>query len=240
MNESGAISDILCPLCKTRTLETAGTVRSVRGQILAFKVSTWDVIGCAKCVSGELRKEAGRGALYGWLSPVAAVLTVIFVPWNLIAAGKVAPDREKVASALRKLGVADTQALTEIRTMIYAVIVAMIKADGRVDQNELHAVAALGPQIMGEFDMNRVHELLSSSQQMVGVEPMIRSVAPFLKDDGKTALLRALLFVAYADGSMDQSEAQLVERVRDALGIPKSTLTALQSEVEQSLPQAAA
>lgn len=225
--EMSEVSNLSCPYCKERSIETAAKAHYARGFLLAYQQGYRQLLGCASCVGKELRREAGRSLLYGWFSPRALILTVAFVPWNMIRSVTVKADRGAVEKALREIGVPDEQSLQKIDDVLYALMAAMVNADGRVDENELAVVAALGPRMIKDFDPARLQERIENTGTQAPVEPLVNSVAPFFTDEGKVSLLRGLTMIAMADGVVDPAEEKALQRVRKSLGISKADFKAL-------------
>jgi tellurite resistance protein len=107
-------------------------------------------------------------------------------------------------------------------------LVLMMLADGRVDEAELAAIA----DILGRMD-NRpisrdelIAEIEAARREPSDVEAYCRTVMGMLNDEGRQAVLRGAHAVASADGHVDPSEQQLLERIGIALGMKPGQVTA--------------
>lgn len=231
MSRADDVSEFVCPYCEVKPVEVGTKMYFVRGYGVAHQTGYRVLLGSASCVASELRKEAGRNLLYGWFSPMALVISLGLIPWNFFRSFALKPDRASVDRALLQLGVPDARALERLDDVIYALAAGMVRADGRVDEAELAAIEQVGPRIVPDFDMRRFTQKLERTGSQIPVENLVNSVAPFLDDAGKATVLRALVYVAYADGDCDAAEEKLLQRVRRSLRVDKASLRAMKAEI---------
>lgn len=212
-------SGILCPYCQKATIDTAATVTFMRGFLIAHQHGEKRFIGCSPCVAKQIRAEVGRSALYGWFSPTALIVNVFLIPWNLVKSYRVKPDRAAARAVLRELGVSDKEEAAQIDEALYAAMAAMIKADGKIDAGEVASAQALGPKLISNFSGDRLAEKLKAPATPLPQLASILNVA--MKQSDKEIVLKALVFLAYADGRLDRSEAEMLDQMRLGLSLPK-------------------
>lgn len=221
-------SGVPCPFCQAAPIDAATTITFVRGFVLAHQQGEKRFLGCAPCVAKQVRAEAGRSLLYGWFSPTALILSLFLIPWNFAKSFRIQPDREAARAALRELGVFDREDEARIDAALYAAMAAMIKADGKIDENEVAAARALGPKLTPNFDPERLRRQLEAAPTPLAQMASILNVAFPPRD--KEVVLRALTLLAYADGRLDKKEAELLEAMRLGLDLPKEPFDRMMAE----------
>jgi len=102
---------------------------------------------------------------------------------------------------------------------VIALSAKMAKADGQVTENEVAAfkqIFTVPPQEMK--NVARVYDL--AKQDTAGFESYARQVATLFKDNCVVLedLLEALFYIAKADGQVDPSEMEFLQRVADIFG----------------------
>ncbi|MEL6316800.1 MAG: TerB family tellurite resistance protein [Pseudomonadota bacterium] len=223
---------LTCPFCRDRAVDAGVRVRFARGFLITRQQGAKILIGCSVCLAGELRREAGRALLYGWFSPGALALNLVFIPWNFLRSFFIAPDAAQLAAMLREIGVPDARALARVDDVIYALAAGMIRADGRVDPAELAAIEAIGPRLVQNFDMRALRARLERAPPHTPVEELVGSVAPFLDAGGRETVMRAMLALAEADGAVDPAEERMLARVARGLGLDGPALARLRAETQ--------
>ncbi|MCW5805115.1 MAG: TerB family tellurite resistance protein [Deltaproteobacteria bacterium] len=106
-------------------------------------------------------------------------------------------------------------------------LVLMMLADGRVDEAELATIASVLRGLDGR-EVSRdelIAEIEAARREPSDVEAFCRTVMGYLNEQGRQAVLRGAHAVANADGHIDPSEHQLLERIGIALGLKPGQVT---------------
>lgn len=208
-----------CPHCAKRNIQTVVSYNFARGLVLAVRTGQRRVVGCASCCAGELRKEAGRSVLYGWLSPAALVLTLINAPWNFCRSFFVRPNKERVVALFHEIGVPTSAAEGNPALSLHAAVAAMIQVDGKIDVNELKTARTAGPRYIDAFSDELLDAMIA--RPALSVKQIGALLKPHLSDSQKERLITLLYEVAHGDGDYDRREAVLLRRLCDAIGAPQ-------------------
>ena len=223
--------DYPCPYCRNRALDTTATAPYVRGFLIVFQYGSKTFIGCRSCVRLKVLKEAGLSCLIGWFSPKALIANPFLILYNLFHTPLIKADPGKVRRKLAKAGIDLDAPEIDITRLGYALALAMISADGSVDKRELEVAIAIGGRLFEDFDQA---EFLRIAQMKEVPSPV--DIAGILRDEldveGKKAVTAYLWAIANADGSVDRSEAELLQQVTDHLGLTADDIVVEAKEQE--------
>lgn len=123
------------------------------------------------------------------------------------------------------------QALYE-KAMTHCMILIML-ADGEIDANEKITVR----DIINKFGYNDVTlddlDVLIAEVQTKNEEisTYLKKVTPSLNEHGKETILKCALAVAGADGNIDSSELELIQKMAEAMEMSSSHIKGILSEV---------
>ena len=213
-------SQIDCPKCKTNKIQTAVSYTTVRGMLIAYQINHKRFAGCVGCAGSELRKEAGRQLLYGWLSISALVMTVGLVPWNFGRSFFIKPNKTKVVELFQELGVPTSAADADFTASLYAAVAAMVLADGKIDQNELKIAREASARFIPVFSEARLDEFLR--RPALPVNQIGALLKDALTDDGKNELVSLLVEIAKGDGEYHKSEQTMLRGLCESLNAPQA------------------
>jgi uncharacterized tellurite resistance protein B-like protein len=127
------------------------------------------------------------------------------------------------------------QALFEIA--IFKVLVLMSLADGKVEAEEIKRIAAMCNELL-ESDISEieiVREQKAETRRKRSVESYLKEIRPLLNDENKKNVLRAMIFVAGADGEMVNSEFELLRKAAKALHINRKRLKKILAEFVETV-----
>lgn len=204
------VDQIPCPLCSRSSCEATAKAVWVRGFLIMYQISRRQLIGCVDCVRRELLKEAGKSAILGWFSITSIFINPVLILYNLIRAVAISPNKEAVARKLTELGVEPTAEGVDLLQIMYALLASLIAADGKIDPTEIQAAADLGSNLFEEFSIDRFKETCQRHSELpppVDLGTMVREV---LDDKQKAIVLRVMISVAQADGTLSGEEEQLI------------------------------
>jgi uncharacterized tellurite resistance protein B-like protein len=232
--------DVPCPECGDRPIEEASTGVGLVGMLLAYRWSSRTVVGCHQCNRSRLWGLGGKNLLLGWWSIASVFANPFTIVWNF---GRGAVNRgpsTKLARTLAESGV-DFRYLSDagefdaseyaehelLKRGLLRLGVAVMLADGRADPTEAAAIRdnalALFPDANGNDLEARVQEYASGTTNAAKVAS---GLSETLTSDGRKLALRFAAQVAVADGDVDDSEAELLSTVADALDLDDGAVQA--------------
>ena len=131
---------------------------------------------------------------------------------------------------------AETQRQEEAIFMVAAkqVMIAMLLADGIVDDSEIKELQATFEDLAGmevtEQDLRE--EIALVQENNVNTLELVEKFGPSLNDKGKEILLTAAYQIAAADGYIDPSEMELMRKIGGILQLSRAHLNGLLAELE--------
>jgi uncharacterized tellurite resistance protein B-like protein len=235
-----AAVDVPCPECGDRPVEEASTGVGLVGMLLAYRWSSRTVVGCHQCNRSRLWGLAGKNVLLGWWSIASVFANPFTILWNL---GRGAINRgpsTKLARTLAESGV-DFQYVADasefdaseyaehelLKRSLLRLGAAVMLADGRADPTEAAAIRDNALELFPDANANdlegRVQEYASGTTNAAKVAG---GLSETLTTDGRKLALRFAAQVAVADGDVDDSEAELLSTVADALDLDDGAVQA--------------
>ncbi len=206
-----------CPRCGSTPADTVALAPSIRGYLLPHRFTNKRLIGCHRCVQGELLAEAGRSLLFGWFSPAALVLNPFLVLWNGVRAPFLGKDPEAVQSILGHLELdGSPQDGSRVATALAATMVA---ADGEINEDEVTVSIKLGKSLLEDFDEELFHRLLKKVSLLPTTTQLSALLGPHLEEDARQPVVDYLLAIAAADGYIDKTEIVELEAAARGLGL---------------------
>ena len=217
------MSGVLCPVCKNAELDTVTSAPYIRGMLLAYTFGTKRFVGCQSCVRKQLAGEVGVSMLAGWFSITALVVNPMCILWNGLRIPFVKADPRKVGDLLSELGI-DTGTpagvgQVDLTRVAASLAVAMVAADGKVEEDEVVVAVGIGKQLFDDFSLELFRDILVNAKNLPSATQLAAVLRDYLTDDGKIAVQKYLIAIAAADGTIDQAEVQLVQSVSYAFGL---------------------
>lgn len=213
-----------CPYCQVNNLETIATAPYVRGFVLAYKMGSRTFIGCVSCVRKKTFLEAGKSSLLGWFSLRSFLINPFLIVYNLGQGALTSADPDKVKRKLAEIGIPPDTTEIDLNEIGYLLASLMIKADGKVEEAEIVVAETIGEKIFPNFDEARFRMICASDQKIpdiIDIAPLINNV---MDEKGKISIIRYLIAIAQADGHVDYTEKQLLEKVAYYLGVDIRTI----------------
>lgn len=102
---------------------------------------------------------------------------------------------------------------------VYSLAAAMIRADGRVDIQEILQAEAIGHELFEEFDSIEFREYCNDSDLIADVTRLSEAMAEMLQHAHKNLILQYLRAIAEADGCVSSEEEALLEKITSGLGV---------------------
>ena len=195
----------------------------IRGMLLAYTFGTKRFVGCNTCVKKQLAGEVGVSLLAGWFSITALVVNPMCILWNGLRIPFVKADPRKVSDLLSELGI-DTSTpagvgQVDLTRVAASLAVAMVAADGKVEEDEVVVAVGIGQRLFDDFSMELFKDVLVNAKNLPSATQLAAVLREYLTDDGKIAMQKYLVAIAAADGNIDQSEVQLLQSVSYAFGL---------------------
>lgn len=215
-----------CPYCEDRKIETATRAPYVRGFLLAYQVGVKRFIGCTTCVRGKLLKEVGISSLIGWFSITAVLLNPVFIIFNLIRVPFIRINYAKARKRLDAAGIPDDRSQVDVTQLGYSLAASMMAADGNIDEKEIDVALRIGQKIFSDFDEAELRSTLARAKTLPSPQDIATLLREVLTNDGKRILCSYLWAIAEADGTIDESEKQLLTEVTDNIGLEAETAKA--------------
>ena len=100
---------------------------------------------------------------------------------------------------------------------IKKLLVMMILADGRVDDQEINMFHKVYKETTGGYVANIYHEIDVVQAKNENPSEYLKSASSLLNDEGKRDVIKACMMIAAADGDIDPSEIKMVEQFGQAL-----------------------
>jgi len=170
----------------------------------------------------EIRAAIAGGGFAGSFTP----MDIIFFGLAMVTAFGVGSGGKKSVEELA-VEYAEAVQLAMIRVMV---------ADGRIDDEEVGTVCGIYQQITGEDvspDVIRAKATIAQSQGR-DLQAALADLAPHLTDQAKSAVLKAAVAVAIADGDFGDDEKALISGIADALGLTEDQLRSTLTELTQA------
>ena len=210
----------LCPYCNKRNIQTRAAIPYVRGYVLAYEIGAKHAVGCTSCVRVEIYKQSGLSLLIGWFSPVALFLNPVLISYGLVRGIFVFRNAKGVQRLLDLAGVPDPGQTVDVNKACYALAAAMVKADGKVDPEEVRVAIEVGRSFLSGFDEAEFRRLVASRH--LPDDPHI--LAGLLRNATTTGTREIvhdyLVAIAHADGDVSKEERRLLDGLRVTLDLP--------------------
>ncbi len=122
------------------------------------------------------------------------------------------------------------------------VMIAMLLADGEIDDSEVLALQSIYQELTGaqipEDELREEIAVINGSGS--SAIQLIQELSPTLNNPGKEMVIRAAYQIAAADGHVDDSELQLIGKLGQTMALSNAHINGLMQEVaaqQQQQPQ---
>lgn len=120
-------------------------------------------------------------------------------------------------------------------TAVKQIMIHLCLADGSIDQSEVAQIQAIYEQLTGsrisESELREEIDAISKSPPTLYT--LIDQLSGQLNDSGKETAIRSAYLIAAADGHVDQSEMEMIQRIAHRLGISPAHLNGIIASVSQ-------
>lgn len=215
--QAGEPQGYTCPICQKRPIETAVTVPSIRGFLLAYQIRTRKVLACRVCARKAMLGEAGKSMLVGWFSPTSLIVNPAFILWNVGRAPFARANQEKVAETYRQLGVPVPGESVDIAQILYVMAASMIAADGKISPEEIETAEQIGGRILSAFDPTAFRAVVGGHKSLPDPERQARLLGSVLDNGGRALVIRLLYEIAASDGQIERREKRLLTAMGNAM-----------------------
>lgn len=122
---------------------------------------------------------------------------------------------------------------SQFELAIKQVMMLMALADGVVEDTEIAMMASIYQQLSGGeiSEENLRQDVDLSSRDNRGVTDYLKEVGPFLNDQGKETVIKAMFLVATADGVFDESEQKLLTEAAAPLELSRAHLKGILNDM---------
>lgn len=107
----------------------------------------------------------------------------------------------------------------EYHHAVRRVMIGLMLADGRIEDEEVRTIAELYQQLTGSAlsDAQVRSEASQTDPDAASITGQLKDMAPRLNDHGKEMVLRGAFLVAAADGAFQEEEMELISKLGEAL-----------------------
>ena len=114
----------------------------------------------------------------------------------------------------------------EFHKAILKVMVAMMVADGKIDESEKRLISSVYNNLAGHplNEIDLIQEMALVQNSNLSTQELLKSMTPSLNDYGKEMVSKAVFLTASADGKIDNAENQLLMELAAALEMSTSHL----------------
>ena len=213
-----------CPYCNIKKVETAAVAPYVRGFLVAYQVGSKSFIGCAKCIRKKVLGEVGLSGAIGWFSITALFINPLLMCYNLLSVPFISPNFAKARKKLKEAGIPDDLANVDITDVSCGLAVAMIAADGEIEDEEIAVAEEIGQKLFEDFSPRKLRSKLSNAKKMPDPQDLALMLRDVLEYDAKRAICTYLWMIAASDGNVDDSEKILLATVANAMDFDLNTI----------------
>jgi len=214
MSLDGDIQNLKCPYCTKAPLETSVMVPIVERMGLWYKTIDRQMIGCCSCIKKKIIQEAQQSK--SKVSGLAGVVIGLFPPskksFNLVK-----KDVAKVRKVLADAGISELPENIKYTDISYSVAIGMIKADGRIDKEEIDTAIRVGKETFPDFDEAEFRKRLNSYKFLPTIEDLSLLLKLLLDEESKEGLIKFLILISAADGDIADEEVKLLKTVAKCL-----------------------
>ena len=209
----------LCPFCKKKSLETAATLPSVRGEGLGAQFDLKTIAGCRACVRKQLVFQSLVASLEGWTSPAAIVANPVMITYGFIRASAVRKDEPRVRRLLRAAGIDDPEDLRRPVRIAYGLAAALITSDGKVYPEEVNVASSIGKDLFPDFDEEEFLAVAEAKRDLPTPADLAVMLNEIVDEKTKRAVYRYLVAIAAADDEVAPEEHAMLRMIAENLGL---------------------
>lgn len=110
----------------------------------------------------------------------------------------------------------------------------MVKADGKIDNDEIAMAEGIGMKLFSDFDSAEFREYFNGEIETAQVTDLADLLKETLDNEAKGQIYSYLQLIASADGEVSSEEEQLLNDIAGAMGfVPTDNTTASQDVVNK-------
>ena len=113
-----------------------------------------------------------------------------------------------------------TRYKSDVTKIAAALAVSLIASDGVIEEEEKAVAIAVGQRMLPGFSKSTFEKLLDKVDDMPSAYQLAAPLRKLLDDETKDMIMEYLVAVASADHEVVQVEAEELQAVADALGVP--------------------
>lgn len=121
----------------------------------------------------------------------------------------------------------------EFHKAILKVMVAMMFADGKIEESEKKLISSVYNNLAGHplTEIDLIQEMSKVQNSRHSMQELLKSITPSLNDHGKEMVIKAAFLTASADGKIDNEEKRLLTELAAALEMSHTHLNAVIQEM---------
>lgn len=216
-----------CPHCGVAKVETSNDVWYIQGFLIFARYGSKTVYGCAPCVRSKTVGSLALSSVLGWWCFPWGLGTPFVMVQNVVAISTTNDD-SGLRSLLQLQGLDyDDMLLDEkgrsagsvrLGNAVMHTLHSMVWADGSADGSEVLEGVAIVSKMLGPdfFSAQEARDILGNPTAPPTGD------ANTLSPDSQLILMRAASAIAMADGTVDDSEVEELQRIGARLGLDSS------------------
>lgn len=238
---------LTCPYCGERPVESVARAHRVTGLVLWVRWERYGVLGCHRCIRDELLKAAGKNLLVGWWGITAFFINLFAAPYCLVRAFVKRGVNNHLVEALDETGV-PWEYLREGEDLD--------PARHSFDRFNARALVQLGVALMdaGRWNTGAEEDVIVESisdafdlpvsdvrgmMERARKDPqpladVAEGLGGLLDDEGKQAAIVFGMYVAEADGRIEDEELDLLHKVAEHMEVTEEQVDSAMEHVAPS------
>ncbi|MFT5820175.1 MAG: putative tellurite resistance protein B-like protein [Crocinitomix sp.] len=152
-------------------------------------------------------------------------------PKGLTLAEKLAAEEKNLAQESQEIA-AKVDIPSEKQKVIKKLLIMMILADGKVEDSEIHMFHKVYRKTTGAAVADIYKEIEKVRSENKPPYQYLKQVSAYLNDEGKTAIIKASMMIAAADGDIDPTEISMVQNFGKALELKPAHVKAIIDSVK--------
>jgi uncharacterized tellurite resistance protein B-like protein len=128
-----------------------------------------------------------------------------------------------------------TRYKSDVTKIAAALAVSLISSDGVIEEEEKAVAISVGQRMLPGFSRATFEKLLEEVDHMPSAYQLAAPLRKLLDDETKDQIMEYLVAVAGADHEVVQVEAQELQAVADALGVPLPPIHITQPDLDEDL-----
>lgn len=117
-----------------------------------------------------------------------------------------------------------------------SILIKMLLADGRIDENEIKAFQVIVAKTTGSIPtefliQKKIAEIQTNNQS---IEVYVNILSALCNQEGKEMIFKGSFLMAFADGELDDSEMHMLQRISHGLGMSDNEAKRIMNEMANS------